>query len=42
MKDKVNEIQISYKERVPAPFWQKIKSSQDASDLLYKHWNKKK
>lgn len=40
MKDKVNEIQISYKERVPAPFWKKISSSQDASELLYQHWNK--
>jgi DNA repair protein RadC len=40
MKDKVNEIQISYKERVSAPFWKKISSSQDASELLYQHWNK--
>lgn len=40
MKDKVNEIQISYKERVPASFWKKINSSQDASELLYEHWNK--
>ncbi len=40
MKNKVNEIQISYKDGVPAPFWQKIKSSQDASKLLYQHWNK--
>jgi len=40
MKDKVNEIQISYKERVPASFWKKINSSQDACDVLYEHWNK--
>lgn len=40
MKDKVNEIQISYKERVNSPFWKKINSSQDASELLYQHWNK--
>ena len=40
MKDKVNEIQISYKERIPAPFWQQISSSQDASALLFEHWNK--
>ncbi|MBS9462910.1 JAB domain-containing protein [Flagellimonas sp. 389] len=40
MKNKVNEIQISYKERVPAPFWQKINSSQDASEILFEHWNK--
>ncbi len=40
MKDKVNEIQISYKERVTSPFWKKISSSQDAGELLYQHWNK--
>jgi len=40
MKDKVNEIQISYKERVPASFWKKINSSQDAHDVLFEHWNK--
>ncbi|WP_422860673.1 JAB domain-containing protein [Flagellimonas sp. S174] len=40
MKNKVNEIQISYKERVPALFWQKINSSQDASEILFEHWNK--
>ena len=40
MKDKVNEIQISYKERITSPFWHKISSSKDASELLYDHWNK--
>ena len=40
MKDKVNEIQISYKERITSPFWHKISSSEDASKLLYEHWNK--
>ncbi|TGV03370.1 JAB domain-containing protein [Flavivirga rizhaonensis] len=40
MKRQVNEIKISYKERVPAPFWTKINSSRDASELLYEHWNK--
>lgn len=40
MKNKVNEIQISYKERITSPFWKKINSSQDASELLYEHWNK--
>lgn len=40
MKDKVNEIQISYKERITSPFWHKISSSKDASELLYGHWNK--
>ncbi len=37
---KVNEIKISYKGLIPAPFWYKIKSSKDASELLFKHWNK--
>ncbi|WP_276391497.1 JAB domain-containing protein [Eudoraea chungangensis] len=40
MKDKVNEIRISYKERIPATFWQKINSSKDAADCLYQHWDK--
>ena len=40
MKDKVNEIRISYKERIPAPFWQKISSSQDAAKMLFEHWDK--
>ncbi|MRI00248.1 DNA repair protein [Kriegella sp. EG-1] len=40
MKDKVNEIRISYKERIPSPFWQKINSSKDAADLLFEHWDK--
>lgn len=40
MKDKVNEIRISYKERVPASFWQKINSSKDAAELLFEHWDK--
>ncbi len=40
MKNKVNEIQVSYRERIPATFWHKINSSQDAADLLYGHWDK--
>jgi DNA repair protein RadC len=40
MKDKVNEIQISYTERIPSPFWQKINSSKDAAALLFQHWDK--
>lgn len=40
MKDKVNEIQISYKDRITSPFWHKISSSKDAAELLYEHWNK--
>lgn len=41
MKDKVNEITISYKEHINAPFWRKINSSQDAADLLFQHWDKR-
>lgn len=40
MKDKVNEIRISYKERIPSPFWQKIKSSKDAAEMLHELWDK--
>ena len=40
MKDKVNEIQISYKEQIPSPFWHKINSSKDAANLLFEHWDK--
>ena len=39
MKDKVNEIRISYKEQIHSPFWQKINSSQDAAKLLFEHWD---
>ncbi|GAB5476070.1 MAG: JAB domain-containing protein [Maribacter sp.] len=40
MKDKVNEIRISYKERIPSPFWHKIKSSKDAAEMLHELWDK--
>ncbi|GAL77287.1 DNA repair protein RadC [Algibacter lectus] len=40
MKNKVNEIQIRYKERIPAPFWKKIGCSQDAANMIYELWNK--
>jgi len=40
MKNKVNEIKVSYNEKVPAPFWQKIASSKDAAELLFETWNK--
>ena len=40
MKNKVNEIKISYKERIPASFWQQINSSKDAANLLFETWNK--
>ncbi|MBD0851855.1 JAB domain-containing protein [Maribacter arenosus] len=40
MKDKVNEIRISYKERIPSSFWRKINSSKDAANLLFENWDK--
>jgi DNA repair protein RadC len=40
MKNKVNEIKICYKERIPASFWQTIASSKDAAELLFQSWNK--
>jgi len=40
MKIQVNEIKISYNQRIKAPFWPKIKSSKDAAHLLFEHWDK--
>ncbi|MBO0356066.1 JAB domain-containing protein [Muricauda ruestringensis] len=40
MKNKVNEIKISYKEYVSSPAWQKIQNSHDAAELLFDLWNK--
>ncbi len=40
MKDKVNEIQIRYKEKHGAFQLPKVGSSKDAARILYKHWNK--
>lgn len=40
MKDKVNEIQISYKERASTLKSPTIKSSKDSAQLLFEHWNK--
>lgn len=40
MKHQVNEIKVSYKERIPAAFWKKINSSSDAAELLFENWNK--
>lgn len=40
MKSQVNEIKVSYKERIPSPFWRKINSSRDAAEMLYEHWDK--
>ena len=40
MKDKVNEIQISYKENQVTSKSSPIKSSEDSAELLFEHWNK--
>lgn len=40
MKNKVNEIKISYKGGLKSSMWQKISSSQDAAELLFEDWDK--
>tara|TARA_R110002111_G_scaffold88242_1_gene137876 strand:+ start:265 stop:579 length:315 start_codon:yes stop_codon:yes gene_type:complete len=40
MKNKVNEIKISYKGGLKSSMWQKINSSQDAAELLFEDWDK--
>ena len=40
MKDKVNEIQISYKEKQATSKSSPIKSSEDMAKLLFGNWNK--
>ncbi len=39
MKSKVNEIRVSYKDRINSPFWHKITSSKDAARLLFENWD---
>ena len=39
MKSKVNEIKVSYRERITSDFWHQIKSSHDAAELVYEHWD---
>ncbi len=39
MKDKVNEIKISYKEKIKTTKAIPIKSSKDAVQLLFEQWN---
>jgi DNA repair protein RadC len=39
MKNKVNEIQISYKEKITTLNSVSIKKSKDAADLLFENWN---
>lgn len=40
MKNKVNEIKISYKGGLKSSMWQKISSSKDAAQLLFEDWDK--
>ncbi len=40
MQYKVNEIRISYKERIYAPNWKKINSSKDAAEILHGTWDR--
>jgi DNA repair protein RadC len=40
MKNKVNEIKISYKEKITTSKSNAIKSSTDAGKLLFEHWDK--
>lgn len=39
MKTQVNEIKVSYKERITSPFWPKIKSSKDVAEMLIETWD---
>ncbi len=39
MKDKVNEIKISYKEKLKTSKSEAIKCSADAAQVLFEHWN---
>lgn len=40
MKNKVNEIKVSYKGGVKSSMWQKISNSKDAAELLFENWDK--
>lgn len=40
MRYKVNEINISYKERITISSYPQINSSKDAAELLYETWDK--
>ncbi|PIB38289.1 RadC family protein [Maribacter sp. 4G9] len=39
MKSQVNEIKVSYKERITSPFWLKIQSSKDVAKMLIETWD---
>lgn len=36
----INEIEVSYSHKIPAPFWKNIDTSEDAAQVLYEHWDK--
>ncbi|GMN11550.1 JAB domain-containing protein [Croceitalea sp. MTPC9] len=40
MRNKVNEIKISYKGGLKSSEWQAISNSQDAAELLFEDWDK--
>lgn len=40
MKNKVNEIQVRYKDKIPAASWEQINSSKDAAKMLFQTWDK--
>ncbi|WP_431122744.1 JAB domain-containing protein [Flagellimonas flava] len=40
MRNKVNEIKISYKGGLKSSEWQVISNSQDAAELLFEDWDK--
>ncbi|UOY05726.1 JAB domain-containing protein [Muricauda sp. SCSIO 64092] len=40
MKNKVNEIQISYKEKIKVSDAPSVRSSEDAAQILYELWDK--
>ncbi len=40
MREQVNEIKISYKDRVTSDKWVKIKGSQSAAAFIYDYWDK--
>ncbi len=40
MKNKVNEIKVSYSSGIPPAHWQKISNSQEAYNVLYEYWDK--
>ncbi|MEM8765613.1 MAG: JAB domain-containing protein [Bacteroidota bacterium] len=36
----INEIEVSYRHEIPASLWKKIRSSADAAEVLFEHWDK--